>query len=68
MSAGSESSSRFETPVMTNMGQSMKSQSQSCITPVFNEASTNRGEGRRAVGRLKCAKQLGIEDTRQRMR
>jgi flagellar protein FliJ len=45
----------------------MKSQSQSCLTTVFNEASTNGGEDRRAVASLNCARQLGIEDRRQRI-
>jgi flagellar FliJ protein len=49
------------------MAQSMKSRSQSCITPVFNKPSTNRGEDRRSVASLKCARQLEIEDTGQRI-
>jgi hypothetical protein len=53
---------------MTNMGHSMKSQSQQCLTTGFTEASANRAEDRRAVASLKCARtQLGIEDTRQRI-
>jgi hypothetical protein len=61
-----EFSSRFETLVRTNMGQSMKSQSQSCITPVFNAPSTDRGKGRAAAS-AKCPRQLGIEDRSQRI-
>jgi hypothetical protein len=62
-----ECSFRFETPVMTIRGQSMKSQSQSCITPVFNEASTSRREDRRSVAKVNRARQLEIEDRRQRI-
>jgi prefoldin subunit 5 len=52
------------------MGQSMKSQSQFCITAVLEgspEPNKGVGQDRRAVERLNRVRQQGIEITRQRI-